>query len=235
MPWGIIIDCSSVAVGGIIGGLGGTFFSKNICEYLSRFFGISSMAIGISLIGKASSLSPVMLALLIGAVIGEILRLEELLGKIPKSLGRRFLKGNLRQEEFTEQFTGVLVLLCSGSLGLMGAMTEGMTGDASILLTKSILDLSGAAIFASTLGFSVAFIALPQFLLYLVLFSGANLIMPFMTEAMIADFMGCGGVIVLVTGIRIAELKSIRVASLLPALLLVLPVSALWTLMLGGL
>lgn len=233
MPWGIIIDCSSVAVGGFIGGIGGAFFSKEICVYLSRFFGISSIAIGISLIGKASSLSPIMLALLVGAVIGEGLKLEELLGKIPKRLGQRFFKGNTQQETFNEQFTGVLVLLCSGSLGLMGAMTEGMTGDASILLTKAILDLSGAAIFASTLGFSVAFIALPQFLLYLVLFLGANFIMPFLTEAMIADFMGCGGVIALVTGIRIAEIKSLRVASLLPALLLVLPVSAVWNLVLG--
>lgn len=52
IPWGIIIDCGCVALGGVAGAAAGRFFPKQTCEFLSRFFGISSIAIGITLIGK---------------------------------------------------------------------------------------------------------------------------------------------------------------------------------------
>lgn len=231
IPWGIIIDCGSVALGGAAGAAVGRFFPKQTCEFLSRFFGISSIAIGITLIGKSSSLSPVMLSLILGGIIGEGMKMEEFLGKLP-----RMVKRNKAEEdkEFGERFTGVLILICSGSLGLMGAMSEGLTGDASVLITKAVLDFFGAAIFASTLGAGVAMISVPQFLIYLALFSLSGLIMPWATESMIADFMGCGGVIALMTGIRVAEIKPIRAASFLPALLFVMPVSFVWTAITGA-
>ena len=171
-----------------------------------------------------------MLSLILGGIIGETMKLEEFLGKLP-----RMVKRNKTEEgsEFSERFTGVMILICSGSLGLMGAMSDGLTGDASVLITKAVLDLFGAAIFASTLGACGAMLSVPQFLIYLALFSLSGFIMPWATESMIADFMGCGGVIALVTGIRVAEIKPIRAASFLPALFLVMPVSCVWTMMTG--
>lgn len=223
MPWGIIIDCGCVALGGLLGGFVGKYFSKSICEYLSKFFGITSITVGISLIVKTTVLSPVMLALILGAVVGEWVKLEDKLNQFPKLLS----KGS-SNPEFVSQFTGVMVLLCSGSLGLMGAMLEGMTGDPSLLITKAVLDFFGAAIFASTLGSSIALISLPQLLLYLALFAVSTFIMPYITDPMIADFTACGGVIALVTGLRIAEIKWTRISSLLPALIFIMPISALW-------
>lgn len=223
MPWGIIIDCGCVALGGLLGGFVGNYFSKSICEYLSKFFGITSITVGISLIVKTTTLSPVMLALILGAVVGEWFKLEDKLNQFPKLLS----KGSANPE-FVSQFTGVMVLLCSGSLGLMGAMLEGMTGDPSLLITKAVLDFFGAAIFASTLGNSIALISLPQLILYLALFAVSTFIMPYITDPMIADFTACGGVIALVTGLRIAEIKWMRISSLLPALIFIMPISALW-------
>lgn len=233
MPWGIIINCSSVAVGGLLGKIAGVFIPDRISCYLSNFFGISSIAIGITLIQKSDSLSPVMLALILGAIVGEALNLEALMGRFPGFLYKHILHcgTEIHKDSFVEHFTGVLILICSGSLGLMGAMTEGMTGSSSILITKSVLDLFGAAIFASTLGIGVALISIPQFLIYLLLYWAAGLVMPLVTPAMAADFMGCGGVIALVTGIRISEIKLIRVSSLLPALILIMPISAIWHMM----
>lgn len=230
MPLGIIINCGSVAVGGLLGKPVGMLLPTRVCEYLSRFFGISSIVVGVSLIQKSTSLSPVLLSLILGAILGELLRLEELLQKIPTGLSKLApaLLPVSKGSGYIERFTAVLVLICSGSMGLMGAMTEAMTGDPSILITKSVLDLFGAAIFASSLGISIALISVPQFLLYMLLYKLAGLIMPLVSPQMLADFMCCGGVIALVTGIRVAEIKAFRVASLLPALLLVMPLSALW-------
>lgn len=228
MPWGIIVDCSSVALGGLLGGTLGKYFPQRICDYLSKFFGITSIAVGINLIGQTQSLSPVILALLLGAIIGEALKLEEHMDQLPIRFG--CAKGD---SIFVQKYTSVLILICFGSLGLIGAMTEGMTGDSSLLFIKAMLDFSGGAIFAASLGISVALVALPQFVLYLLLFFGASFIMPYIDTRIIADFSACGGVIALTAGLRIADIKPIRIASLLPALLFVIPVSGLWHRTLG--
>jgi len=227
MPLGIIIDCGCLALGGLTGGFLGKYFPKSICEYLSKLFGITSMAVGISLIGKTSSLTPVMLALISGAIIGEAVKLEDFLDRLPK-----LIQGQ-NGSAFVERFTAVLILLCFGSIGLIGAMTEGMTGDASLVLTKAVLDFFGAAVFASTLGIGISLIAVPQLLLYLILFLCASFIMPYTNDQMIGDFMACGGVIALATGLRVADIKWMRVSSLLPSLALVMPISALWHLIMG--
>lgn len=222
MPWGIIIDCICLALGGLSGGIFGTYFPKSICEYLSKLFGITSMAVGISLIGKTSSLTPVMLSLILGAIVGETAKLEDFLDRLPKRIQGQ------HGGAFVERYTAVLILLCFGSIGLIGAMTEGMTGDPSLVLTKAVLDFFGAGVFASTLGVGVALIALPQLALYLLLFLGSSFIMPYASSLMTADFMACGGVIALATGLRVADIKWMRVSSLLPSLILIMPISALW-------
>ncbi|MGL6105405.1 DUF554 domain-containing protein [Romboutsia sp.] len=230
MPYGVVINCLVVVIGGFLGSILGKRIPKRISQYLSILFGITSITIGISLINKMNSLSAVMLALILGAIIGEGFYIEDKIKKLSlslKSLAKPFL-GNEKEDSSTEKFVSVLVLICTGSTGLMGAMTEGMAGDASILIAKSVLDLFGAAIFASTMGISISLIAIPQFIIYIILFLLSRFIMPYITPAMIGDFMACGGVIAIVTGLRISEIKSMNVSSLLPALVIVMPASWLW-------
>lgn len=234
MPFGIIINCLVVVLGGVFGSILGKQIPKRISEYLSVLFGITSITIGISLINKMSSLSAVMLALILGAIIGEGFYFEEkiklLSNKLQSLAGHFIINEDKDKSKSTAKFVSVLVLICTGSTGLMGAMTEGMTGDSSILIAKSVLDLFGGAIFASTMGISISLIAIPQFLIYITLFLLSRFIMPYITPKMIGDFMACGGVIAIVTGLRISEIKSMNVSSLLPALVLVMPISWLWVL-----
>lgn len=104
---------------------------------------------------------------------------------------------------FTEKYVAIMVLFCASGTGIIGAMTEGMTHDPNILLVKSIMDIFTAAIFATVLGYAVAVIAIPQLIIQLLL----------------------------AAGFRIAGIKSFPVANMLPALILVMPVSYLWTLL----
>lgn len=107
-------------------------------------------------------------------------------------------------------------------------MHEGMTGDPSILYIKTIPDLFTAGIFAITLGYAVAAIAVPQLAIQLSLVMLAGLIAPLTTPLMRADFTVAGGLIMVVTGLRIASIKSFPVANMLPALILEMPISHLW-------
>ena len=111
---------------------------------------------------------------------------------------------------------------------IFGSMHEGMTGDPSILYIKTILDLFTSAIFATSLGYAVAVIAVPQLAIQLLLATFATLILPMTTPNMMADFSAVGGLIMLATGFRICGVKPFPVANMIPALILIMPISSLW-------
>jgi len=103
-----------------------------------------------------------------------------------------------------------------------------MTGDASLLLAKSFLDLVTAAVFAADLGPSVATLGVPQLLVQVVLYLLAARIVPLTTPHLVGDFSAVGGLIMLATGFRITGIKPFAVANMLPALFLAMPVTAAW-------
>ena len=115
-----------------------------------------------------------------------------------------------------------------GGTGIYGTIVSGMSGDNSILISKSILDLPTAMIFACSLGVVVSVIALPQFVIFMILFLLAGVIYPLTTPAMINDFKACGGVLLIATGFRMIKVKMFPIADMIPAMVLVMPVSWFW-------
>ena len=103
-----------------------------------------------------------------------------------------------------------------------------MTGDASILISKSILDFFTAMIFSCSLGYIVSMIAIPQFIVFFLLFVSAGFILPLTTKAMIGDFKACGGFLMIATGFRIMKLRQFPAADMIPAMILVMPISWAW-------
>lgn len=108
-------------------------------------------------------------------------------------------------------------------------MHEGMTGDPTVLLTKAFMDFFTAMIFACSLGIAVSVIAAPMLIIQLALAGSGALLMPFTTPSMMADFTAAGGVLLIATGLRICGIKMFAVINLLPALVLVMPLSLLWS------
>lgn len=172
--------------------------------------------------------------MMLGAFIGELLYLERglelAIGWAQRQAERAWPadKGNPRMEGFVARYVTVLVLFCASGMGIFGSINEGMTGQATILLTKSVLDLFTALIFAAELGLAVALIALPQLLIQGGLYLSGSLILPLVSPAMLADFSACGGIILLATGLRICGIKIFPIVNMLPALVLALPCAWLW-------
>lgn len=123
----------------------------------------------------------------------------------------------------------VIVLFCASGTGIYGSLVSGMDGDHSVLIAKSILDLFTAMIFACSLGMVVAAIAVPQFVIFFLLFLLAGVIYPLTTPAMINDFKACGGIIMLATGFRMIKVKMFPTADMIPAMILAMPFSWVWT------
>lgn len=238
MPVGPLINALAVLLGGMIGALLGNRIPERLRVNLPLTFGAASMGMGVVMIAKVHALPPVVLALLLGSVAGELIRLEKgvewLAGKVRGPVDRLFSvkSSGPDPDVFMQQFVGIVVLFCASGTGIFGALNEGMTGDYTVLLSKSFLDFCTALIFAASLGFIVPTVALPQALILIGLFFGAGLILPLTTPDMIADFSAAGGIIMLVTGLRICGIKAFPVANMLPALIFVMPLSRLWTLLL---
>lgn len=235
MATGVIMNVVSVILGGFIGAVFGNKIPQRLHVALPLTFGIAAMGMGITLITKIHLLPPVILSLLLGSIIGELIKLEAgiawLASKVREPIERLIpSKNSIDQGKFLEQFVSVVVLFCASATGIFGALNEGMTGDASILLSKSFLDFFTAAIFAASLGYIVLLIAIPQFIILMALFLSAGIIFPLTTPEMIADFSATGGIVLLATGLRISGIKSFPVANMLPALIIAMPISHYWTL-----
>lgn len=232
---GPYINGAALLVGSIAGALLGPKLSSNIRTRMPMVFGCASMGLGVAMIVKVKLLAPVMLALVAGSLLGEIIQLESIIQRTATSARILIEKlagpsGNMEQEEFLDKFVALLVLFCLSGTGIYGALTEGMTGDPTLLIVKAILDLFTAPIFSSAMGFTVAILAIPQLAVQTALFLAASLILPLTTPDMLADFSACGGLIMLATGFRICGIKQFPVANMIPALILVMPLSHLWTL-----
>lgn len=230
---GPYVNGSAVVIGGLIGALAGGKLPDRVKTALPMTFGLCSVGLGITLVLKVKYMPAVVLAMIVGALLGELLHLESGIGKAAGStrgLINRVLPPvqGLSHDEFTEKFVAILVLFCASGTGVFGAMTEGMSGDPSILYIKTILDLFTAGIFATLLGFAVMTIAIPQLVIQLALAMLAVFLLPMITPSMMADFSCAGGLLMVATGLRICNIKLFPVANMLPGLVLVMPFSHLW-------
>lgn len=234
MSIGIIVDFFAIFFGGLIGALSKDRIPEKIKVALPMIFAACAFSLGTSLIVKVVNFPPVVLALILGTVIGELLDIENRLRNVSEKLQAKLKKGKAKiDEKAVEGFITILVLFSVSANVFIGSLYEGITGDATILFIKSILDFFTAMIFATTIGYSVMFIGIPLLVIGSTLFSLASLIMPYLSDVMIADFAAGGGIITLLVGIRMMELKKVPVANTLPSILLTVPLSYLWTLVFG--
>ena len=234
MPIGVIINTIAIFLGGIAGALLGDKLPEKYKEQLNLIFGLCSMGMGISSIVLMKYMPAVVFALIIGTIVGLVFNLGdkvyELCSKLQKVMIRIVPKKetNMSETEFLATLITVIVLFCSSGMGIYGSLSEGMTGDSSLLITKSILDFFTAAIFACNLGYIVSLIAVPQFVIFTTLFLSASFIVPLTTPDMIADFKACGGFLMVAAGFRILKLKMFPVVDMIPAMILVMPFSWFW-------
>lgn len=229
MPIGITTDVCATFAGAILGLLIGKKLPESLKNALNNIMGIAAITMGIVLIMRQKTLSAVVLAVILGCIVGEIIQLEALVNKGVTTVVGKLMKGSDASEAFLIQVSAVVVLFCCGGTGWYGALNEGLTGDGSILITKSILDCVTAVIFGALLGKIVPALCVPQAIVYSCLFLVAGLVQPFINDIMIADFSAAGGIITLCAGLRLTGIKrDIKVLNLLPALILVFFVSGIW-------
>lgn len=226
--WGTWLNVATVLLGGSLGMLLRGRLPSRITLVVMQAIGLMTLLIGVT---NALDLNRVstppglllgLLALAVGGALGEWLRLEERLEWVGERLKRRF-GGRGR---FTEGFVTASLLFCVGPLTLLGSIQNGLTGEAGFLVLKSTLDGFSSLALATTFGFgvvaSVVVIAVYQGGLSLAAGLFANLVPDPATDPRVLLVNGVGGLMIIALGLGLLDVKRLRVASLLPALLLVL-------------
>lgn len=231
---GILVNTLAVALGGLFG----LFFKKHITSEfiagLTMIFGVCSMGMGISVITQMENMPAVVLALVAGTALGLACHIGDRIASIGLMLqkpvdcffGSRSASSDQREQ--SSLLITTIVLFCTSSTGIYGSLDAGMTGNISVLLSKSVLDFFTALVFACTLGAVVSVVAVPQFLIFTAMFLSAKTIYPLTTPEMICDFRACGGFLMLAAGLRVAQIKELPIADMIPAMFLVMPLSSLW-------
>ena len=193
MPIGVLTNCAAVLAGGALGAGLGKLLPEDLKDNLPTLFGLCSIGIGINSVIKVSGMTAVVLALLVGFTIGHLLHLEYWTAKFFLKLVKVLHLGG---DDIDMDFyvTAVALFCCSG-FGWYSTLTEGITGDPGLLMSKAVLDGFTAMIFASSLGKSVCAILLPQCVILLCVFGAGRLLASVLTPTMFADLSACGGVI----------------------------------------
>jgi hypothetical protein len=217
---GTLLNAATVLVGGLIGLFFGARLPDRMRSTLVSGLGLFTLAIGIQMFLNTQNIIIVLIALLVGAILGEWWQIEAALERLGERLQARFATDNTGgSSNFVRGFLTASLVFCVGPLTILGSIQDGLTGDYSLLAIKATLDGFAALVFASTLGVGVLF----SILVVLGFQGGISLLasqaQALFTEAMIAEMTAVGGILLL--GIAISsllELKPIRVGNFLPAL-----------------
>lgn len=226
---GTIINVAAIAVGGVLGRLFGRMLPEKAQVALTRVCGISTLFIAMAgvlegmmtveaghLTGGKSLLIIGCLAL--GALVGELLGIEEGFQRFGEWLKRK--TGNARDAGFVNAFVTTSMTVCIGAMAIVGAIEDGIQGDYSILLTKSVLDFIIVLVLTGSLGKGCAFSAIPVAILQGSVTVLAGLIAPVMTPEAMSNLSLIGSVLIFCVGVNLVWDRGLRVANMLPALVL---------------
>ena len=227
---GTLINTAAIIGGGAVGLVIKNRISESMQNTLMKALGLATLFIGISgaltglltvTEGGVLSTRGIMLmisSLVIGTIIGELLKIEDHLDRLGEKLKKTFKAEN--NHGFVNGFVTNALVVCVGAMAVVGSLEEGLTGDFSTLFAKSMLDCIISLVFASTLGLGVLFAALPLFVYQgsITLLAGA--ISPIMSDALISNLSYIGSVLIFAVGINLLFSTRIKVGNMIPALLI---------------
>ncbi len=230
MPgFGTILNTAAILAGGALGGAFGRFLTENAQDTLTKVCGVSTLFIALSgalegmlsvengtIVSSGSML--IIGCLAIGAFLGELLNLEDSFENFGQWL--KVKSGNAKDKGFVDAFVTASLTVCIGAMAIVGSIQDGLRGDYSILATKAVLDLIIIMVMTCSMGRGCVFSAIPVAMLQGSITALAGLVKPLMTDAALANLSLVGNVLIFCVGINLVWGKKIRVANLLPAIVI---------------
>ncbi len=218
---GTIANLATVLAGGLVGWLLGNRLPQRMVDITMQTVGLATLLIGLQMAWEASSgsrLIAVLISVVIGSWIGEALKLDDRLNSLGDRLKQRF--GRHGGGDFTRGFVTASLLFCVGPMTVLGALQDGLRGDPTLLFTKSTLDGISAIALTAGLGPGVLLSSVTIVVYQGGLTLGAGLARQFLTDPVVALLTAAGGLMILGLGLNILQVARLRVANMLPGLVI---------------
>ena len=220
---GTLVNVVAVLVGSGIGLAIGNRLSERLQRIITTGLGLSTLLIGVQMALKVQNVLVVIASMVIGGVMGELLGIESGLERAGEWLKAR---ARSRSGTFVAGYVTASLVFCVGPMTLLGSIQEGLTGNPEIIYTKSMLDGAASVAFASSLGIGVSFAAVT-----VLVFQGALTLLGaqlafLLRPEILNELTATGGLLILAIGLLLLDVKRIRVANLLPALVVVVLLTA---------
>lgn len=215
-----VVNAVLVVLGGLLGlVLGGRLQEKHTRTIMAGL-GICTMVIGITGAITTSNILIVIICLVVGTVIGELLKIEHRLDTLGDWLKSKVAKNG--GGRFTEGFVTASLLFCVGSMAIMGSFDAGLRGDYNTIFAKSALDCVMAVTFAATMGVGVLFSGATVLIYQGALTLLAAFVEPYLSGPVVTEMTAVGGIMLIGTGMNILGLtkERIKVGNMLPAIIL---------------
>ncbi len=216
-----VINAAAVVAGSLLGWLLNRRIGESIREMLYSGVGIVTIIIGVSMGLQMQRVLYLALAVVTGGILGMWLGVEDAILRLGTMLRDRFQRSSTGSE-FAYGFLSASVLFCVGALAIIGSFRAGVDGDYQLLLTKSVMDGFMAILLTASLGIGVAFSALVILAYQGGLTLLAASISPWVSELMLSEITAVGGALILMIGVNLLQLRHIKTADFIPAILVVI-------------
>lgn len=229
---GTAVNVATVLLGAGLGVLLGHRLSQRTRDVVTDALGLVTLLIAIlsalavtdpalvAAIGSSAPMLVVLGSLLIGGIVGSLLRLEERVESVGGWLQSRLTseQGSAERRRFVEGFVAASLLFCTGPLTILGSLNDGLGRGADELYLKAALDGFAAMAFAASFGWGVAASALTIVVVQGGLTVAGVLLGDVLPDAHVAALTAVGGLLLVGIALRLLRVREIPVADLLPAL-----------------
>lgn len=217
---GTIVNAVGIFVGAVLGLIFKKGLPKKWQETMMSGIAICIIVIGVQMALKTNNIVIVIFSIVIGSILGEIIDIEAVMNRIGEVLGKRIAGSNKSvAAEIAAGFVNASVLFCSGAMAIVGSIQDGLLGDHATLFAKATLDGLISLVLTANLGVGVALSALSVGIYQGAITMLAGFIGPYITDAMLAEITGSGGVMIMAIGTNMLQLTKIRIGNMIPAML----------------
>ena len=222
---GTLVNTVAVLVGSGLGVLLKTGLAEKYKETVMQTLGLAVGIIGIKMALASENFIMVILSLVIGAIMGEYFTLNKKIDNLGQKITA---KSGEKYGDVGVGFVTASLIYCIGAMAIVGALQDGINGDAGILYAKALLDGISAIVFAATLGIGVSLSALSILVYQGSITLLAGVLQPLLIPAVITEITATGGVLIIAIALSMLNILKIRIANLLPSMLVVIFLAYLW-------
>ena len=217
---GTLINCAAILLGSALGLLLRRGMKESISKTVMQGVGLSVILIGLLGAVKTSNTMLVILSMVIGGVCGALIDIDSRMNRLGAWAQKKLSRSSDESSTFAKGFVTASLVYCVGAMAVVGALDSGIRGDHSTLAAKAALDGVISILLSSSLGVGVMLSAVPVLVYQGGIALLGNAAAPLLSEAVVTEMSAVGGLLIMAIGINLLLEKDIKVANLLPAILI---------------